>query len=279
MSEITESDISLMIDSLVKSIESKPLRLGVVGTSGVGKSSTINALFGAELKISHTVACTKEFTTVGVSVDLKIVTSNKRPLLYVIDAPGLGESLSTDPRYISKYRDELPTCDSVLWLLAARNRGLALDQQYLKKLYEFCPNVVFGINQVDLVEPLDWETKLNLPSDRQLKFINEIEQDRREKIGEIIKDEVIIASFSAEKKYNLSILFSMLIDSLPSERKALYDLIRGFKVEDQFPAEAINTLKQENITSSTPDTRNKVKNILRTDVGALLSNINIWGKK
>ncbi len=133
--------------------------------------------------------------------------------------------------------------------MAARNRGLALDQQYLKILYKFCPNIVFGINQVDLVGTQDWETHLNLPSNNQLLLIKDIERDRIEKIKEVIKGNVTITSFSAEKKYNLSILFSMLIDSLPTERKALYDLIRGFKVEDQFPKDALKLIKQNKYPS------------------------------
>ena len=265
MSEFTELDISQMMDSILISIDSKPLKLGVIGTSGVGKSSTINALFGSDLEISHTVACTKEFKTVPIDVDLSIAADKKKALLHVVDAPGLGESLDTDPLYLSRYREELPSCDGVLWLLAARNRGLALDQQYVNELYDYCPNVIFGINQVDTVDPLDWESRLNLPSEVQLKYIKEIEKDRKEKIGSVVQDEVQICSFSARKKYNLSILFSMFIDSLPTERRALYDLIRNFKVEDQFPEEALDLLKKSAVSIEL-GTLDKVKNFLRHNI-------------
>ena len=146
MSKFTKSDVTQIIDAVVASMKSKPLRLGVIGISGVGKSSTINALFGSKLEISHTIACTKKFTTVPIDVDFN-VAEKQRTLLHIVDAPGLGESLKTDSHYLSKYYEELPSCDGVLWLLAARNRGVALDQQYLEQLYKYCPNVIFGINR------------------------------------------------------------------------------------------------------------------------------------
>ena len=120
-------------------------------------------------------------------------------------------------------------------------------------------------NQVDLVYPLDWNTKINLPSETQAKYILEIEQDRKEKIREIVKDDVCVVSFSAERKYNLSVLFSKLIDSLPTERRALYDMIRGFKVEDQFPKEALDALRK-NSKPQGSDTSNKIKQFLKQNI-------------
>ena len=234
-----KSEIDTIVKALRASIKSKPLRLGIIGVSGVGKSSTVNALFNSTLAVSHTIACTKEFTTVPIAVDLKIAGDHERSLLHVVDAPGLGESLAADRLYLEKYRQELPACDAVLWLMAARNRGMALDQMYLSELVDVCPNIVFGLNQVDLVEPRNWSERLNLPSDEQLMYITEIENDRRSKLEEVAGREISIVSFSAARKYRLSELFAELIRALPEDRRALYDLVRGFRPEQQFDKEVL----------------------------------------
>ena len=51
--------------------------------------------------------------------------------------------------------------------MAARNRGLALDQRYLEELKSYHGRMVFGVNQVDLTEPMDWHPVVNGPSPEQ----------------------------------------------------------------------------------------------------------------
>lgn len=72
----------------------RPPVIGVVGVSGTGKSSTVNAMFRTDLPISHTTACTKDFW----NVELAVHTSQGQRLLRVVDAPGLGEDIRADAR-------------------------------------------------------------------------------------------------------------------------------------------------------------------------------------
>lgn len=80
--------------------------------------------------------------------------------LIVIDAPGLGEDIDNDPRYLEMYKTNLVQCDVILWIMTGRNRAVALDQMYLQQLSDFYSKIVFGINQVELVEPQAWNLKL-----------------------------------------------------------------------------------------------------------------------
>ena len=270
MSGLSEGEIRQLVEALTSAIESDPLKLAIVGISGVGKSSTINALFDTDLKISHTVACTKEFTSVPVSVDLRQGTSTSRAALHVIDAPGLGESIDADPHYLARYQEELPSCDVVLWVIGARNRGLVLDQRYLSQLCKFSPNIVFAVNQVDLVEPMDW-TAANIPSQRQREHIAAIQMDRSEKLGSVLGEPPAIVPYSAAKKFNLSILFGAMIDALAEERRALYDLIRTFRFEDQFSGRVPNVGENSEFKRAPAKrgprerARNYVKRILQLD--------------
>ena len=66
-----------------------PPIIGVVGLSGVGKSTTINKLFSTTLPVSHTKACTKELTTVEFSLRLlEGPAKSEQVSLRVVDAPG-----------------------------------------------------------------------------------------------------------------------------------------------------------------------------------------------
>ncbi|NWN33694.1 GTP-binding protein, partial [Klebsiella michiganensis] len=78
----------------------------------------------------------------------------------------------------------LPKCDVALWIVAARNRALALDQMYLKRLEPYLDKIVFAISQVDLVDPLDWNQHDNLPSDTQKEHIDKIVRDRSSKLAD-----------------------------------------------------------------------------------------------
>jgi uncharacterized protein len=214
-------------------IDRKPLSIGVVGVSGVGKSSTINTMFRTDLPISHTVACTKEFRAVPMSVAVtEGPGTGSNAKLVVHDAPGLGEDTRRDPDYLAMYQKNLPECDIILWVMTARNRAIALDQQYLKQLMVFQERIVFGINQVDLVEPRNWNPRLPIPSVEQEANIREIIADRGARLSDTLGRKVEVIPYSNYMGYNLEWLFTSLIESCTTGRKWLYQGLKNFKLDD-----------------------------------------------
>jgi len=238
-SNSTEKDKQELLEAVTNELKTKPPTIALIGVSGVGKSSTINRLFKTNLAISHTIACTKEFEQIDLELHGKkasIIHDNKAELR-VFDAPGLGEDIDQDPKYLDAYKKVLPLCDVILWVTTARNRAIALDQVYLKEFVSYHDRMVFGVNQVDIVYPLNWKDKMPIPSIEQEKNINEIIKDRSEKFSKIINKEPVITPYSNSKGYNLEALFLNILKACPEGRAWIFECLKSYNVYDDIPKE------------------------------------------
>ncbi len=225
------------LEPLVAAIEAEfdkaPPTIAIVGLSGVGKSTIINSLFGTKRDVSATTRGTSRFHKRKFEiVSKRLYGASMKCALQIIDAPGLGEDAALDGNYLQRYRQHLPEADIALWVLAARNRALALDQQYIEKLSDVLPHVVLGINQVDLVEPLSWNEAINLPSKEQAANIGVIAEDRQKKLGAAFKRPVRSVPFSALRHYNLQALFNACLDEAPKHRRWMFEILKAFSARD-----------------------------------------------
>jgi uncharacterized protein len=189
------------------------VNMAMIGVTGVGKTSTCNALLGTTWKVGHTEATTRE-----LQVKQLILQENGQESptnVYITDFPGLGESLSRDREYLSLYKENLPKFDAIIWLLPANDRQLSLIQMYCKEFETvegFASKVIFGLNKADLVEPMEWGVGgANLPSQEQEANIQKrvedfIQKMQAEGIDYITPQQV--ASFSAKYGWRIWEMFA-----------------------------------------------------------------------
>lgn len=232
MSERLTPEDKRALEQLLAEVEENPPTIGLVGVSGVGKSSTINTMFKTNLPISHTIACTKEFRKVPLELQATQGPARGKNLqLVVVDAPGLGEDLRRDPEYLQMYRENLPACDVILWIMTARNRAIALDQMYLEQFADLHERMVFGINQVDIVEPMNWKPGSPIPFDKQKQNIAEIVDDRSKRLSGFLGRQVEVVPYSNSRGYNLELLFTSLLQSCAKRRSWLFFALKNEDVD------------------------------------------------
>ena len=231
---------------MLAEVRRKPPTFAMIGLSGSGKSSVINRLFKTLLPVSHTRACTKEFISTEIGLQMtQGAASGESAKLRVIDCPGLGEDVNLEDRYLDHYRQHLPEVDVILYVSAARSRGAcALEQQHLQALKNFGGRMVFGLSQIDLVED-DWNQRLNRPSEQQLAHISEICEDRSLKFASVLGREVKFVPFSSRHGYGLQSLFTALIVNCPEERAWFFDSLKGFNFRDFVPAAVLEQLGRD----------------------------------
>jgi predicted GTPase len=111
-----------------------------------------------------------------------------------------------------------------------------LDQQYLRRLEPFHDRMVFGINQIDLIEPSNWSTATNCPSKEQRRNIEVILADRAERIGSTLGRQPTLIPYSATRRFGLQELFTALVETTPSRRSWIFSMIKNFDPFDFIPA-------------------------------------------
>ncbi|MBW8877873.1 MAG: 50S ribosome-binding GTPase [Acidobacteria bacterium] len=108
----------------------QPPKVAILGKAGVGKTTTINNLFNAQWRTSHTLVG----TTQAQAKEFELESGGT---LTVVDLPGYGRTLREDEEYEKIYRDLIPSCDLVLLVVQADSRDFADDQEIILKLRDW----------------------------------------------------------------------------------------------------------------------------------------------
>ncbi len=210
--------------------------IGLMGKTGVGKSSLCNSLFQSTLcPVSAISGCTRSAQRLTLSLSGRDIT--------FIDFPGVGESRDYDKEYQQLYQSLLPELDFILWILKADDRAWSADEafyQYLVAHCDYAPErFLFVLNQADKIEPCrEWDIHQQQPSKQQqqhlLAKVNQVQQ--------VFNPIHPIAVISANENYQLDKLAETLIQALPA--KASSAIARQLKT-DYCSETVISSAKQD----------------------------------
>ncbi|MCL1987218.1 MAG: 50S ribosome-binding GTPase [Firmicutes bacterium] len=209
----------------------KKANILIIGATGAGKSSTINAMFNMEV------------AKVGVGVGPETMQIKKFELdnLTLWDSPGLGDSSENDEQHKRNIIDLLAKKDEngnllvdvVLLLLDGKSKDLGTSYELVTNVIIPCigehKRLLIGINQVDaLLNGKYWDYQNNKPLAPLQEKINEKVKSISERIFETTGVKVTPIAYSAgykesgqsqEKSYNVSTLLCHLIDKIPEEKR------------------------------------------------------------
>lgn len=201
--------------------------VAIIGKAGVGKTTTINNLFDVDDFVAEVLTFEQKGHVGDVRrgtpkairkrFDLKIGIG-----LDIIDLPGLGDDIRKDKEFEEIYRQILPQCDIVLYVLKADNRTLGEDERILQNIVLPCcdkKKIILAVNQVDILgenEGLHWDTRINLPDTRQEELIQIKQKDIATMFNEDLEIDVEkIVCYSAIKRYHLLELLHSIVSTTP----------------------------------------------------------------
>jgi predicted GTPase len=207
------------LNDIKNKIRYRPMDIVLLGSTGAGKSSTLNALLE------------NEFATVGYGVDPETNSINEYSLNAYVrlwDTPGLGDTPENDRIYIDAIRKLLKKTyfasriektvyliDMVLLLFNGSNRDIGTIESILNKILGYIDayRVLLVINQADMaMKGRHWN---NGEPDETLKEFLEAQADsfqRRifESTGQQMRKPLF---YSATNKFNLYSLMDYIIDN------------------------------------------------------------------
>ncbi len=235
--DIMSSDLSMgekneHLSRLIRMREKKA-NIMLVGSTGSGKSSTVNALFDMEVaKVG-----------VGVDPETDVITSYVLDNLTIWDTPGLGDGARNDEEYNRMLVEKLsevdengdPLIDLVLVILDSSSKDLGTSYDIINNVLIPClgedgdGRILIGLNQADMaMKGKHWDSEKNEPdevlSDYLKKKAESVQNRIFEATGLTIKPVYYCAGYKEEggeqcKPYNLTKLLYYIIKSIPKDKR------------------------------------------------------------
>ena len=217
--KVSSEEKKKVMDALNSEITERPFRVAVIGQSGVGKSTTLNSVFGLKNYTSNVAEGTTD-------IEEKKFEMRDGFSLSIYDMPGIGYDIDKDAEYEKMYAKILPDCDVIVYIINAHSKDIGEDCRILREVVlpvcntnQIKDNLILAFNKIDTIgemqDPNDpelrWNTRDNLPTEKLKKAIKVKLSDLTDKlIDENLiggKDSIEphqVVFYSAICNYNLS---------------------------------------------------------------------------
>lgn len=213
----------------------EPLRILVIGQTNAGKSSLINALFGA------------------VKADTDVTPTTEGVIPYLLERPGFEPAIVLDcegygnkggGKLFANELEEITRCDMVLLVVSAVNAARDIDQQMLRAINETIrlnpknkmPPLIVVMTHIDQLRPLrEWQPPYNIATPDSVKA-----QMIRQAIDAIAQDlaigshQVAAVSLAPGNTYNVEEgLVPTILQQLDSAKGVRYTrCLKAYHQED-----------------------------------------------
>jgi len=255
------------------------LNILIVGASGVGKSSTINALFDDE-QINKI-----DLPDIGISVEptTQKITSYKINEMVLWDTPGLGDTKEQDIEYkrmlteiLQQTKNNVAIIDFVIVILDGNTKDIGTSIDLINSV--IIPNlgneaekrILVAINKIDTIKNSRyWDRKLNKPEEHLESYLKTLVENISLRIHESTKLNINPIIYSVgnsdinQKPYNLLQIINSILMNLPNKKRAI--VIKSVNKDEKNWTDNINTKDQRKVI------KDILKEILRTGLLAGLS--------
>jgi predicted GTPase len=242
-SELSEAEKNRRMSVLLRAAGRK-VNLMLVGASGAGKSSTINALF--DMSVAK--------VGIGTDPETKEIARFDLGNLTIWDTPGLGDTVDNDKAHIGQIVGKLSEIgddgnlliDLVLVVLDASSKDLAVSHDVINNTLIPClgkdntGRILIGLNQSDMaMKGRHWDCENNVPDPVLRDFLTEKADSVSRRVSDATGVSVAPVCYSAgytedngeqQNPYNLSKLLYCILMAVPSEKRlVLVDKLNGEK--------------------------------------------------
>lgn len=237
--DIPDGEKAKRLSRLIK-VRNQKVNIMLAGSTGAGKSSTVNALFNMDVaKVG-----------VGVDPETSIIEKFELDNLTIWDTPGLGDGVSSDERISRSILEKLneldeegnPLIDLVVVILDSSSKDLGTSYDLINNILipalgdDAKDRILLALNQADVaMKGTHWNEEENAPDEVLKEFLKKkadsVQNRVKEATGLSIRPIYYCAGYKEEggdqrKPYNLTKLLYYIIKAVPKDKRlALADNI------------------------------------------------------